>query len=159
MGFMLLPIFVAVFWIGMSAQSFGLSQSASGAGVPGQMKSAALVRGQQAAAYGQACVSAALALPGVISANLPVVMPAGVVMPTGAFCMTTPQGAGRNIYAVLPLGTPGMAAQTYGLTQYNAAWWRVLQAGVGTNMSTGGAQSFPASIPSPSLVDWVQSAS
>lgn len=156
MGFALLPLFLLVFWMGLSNQQFGLAQAVPGAGLAGQMQSIARVRGQQAAVYGQACEYAASSAPGLISASIAVTLPSGVAAPAGAFCMTTANGSGRNIYAVIPLSTPGSSSQANALTQYNAAWWRVTQGGLGSSMTSGVTQPLPATIPAPSLVDWTQ---
>src|ERR1700676_3964501 len=100
MGFLLLPIAVVLFYIGIASQAGQMTGSLPGAGQAGRMDALAVVRAQQAEAFSSACVSTASATAGLISASVVPAMPSGVAIPKGAVCMTTAGPAGsRNVYA------------------------------------------------------------
>lgn len=156
MGYMLLPIFTTLFFVGMTMQMQQLTNTGQGAGFSGARETVALVRAQTVETYAAACIEAAYAAPGVISGNLPVVLPAGVIPPTGSGCITTagPPG-GRYVYAYAP-NSPGAISQVSGDSGGNFAWYQVLVAGQAVNASTGTVTSVPQSIPVASLLEWVQ---
>lgn len=156
MGYMLLPFFTSLFFVGLTMQMGQMTNSGPGAGLSGAKETASLVRAQAVETYAAACVEAAYAAPGVVSGNLPVVLPAGVIAPTGSGCITTagPPG-GRYVYAYGP-NTPGAMSQVAGDSGGNAAWYQVRIAGQAVNASTGTVTNVPQVIPVGSLLEWVQ---
>ncbi|WP_434716303.1 hypothetical protein [Paraburkholderia sp. A3RO-2L] len=153
---MLLPIFTSLFFVGLTMQMQQMTNSGQGAGFSGARETAALVHAQTVETFAAACVEAAYAAPGVISANLPVVLPAGVIAPAGSGCITTagPPG-GRYVYAYAP-NSPGAISQVSDDSGGNAAWYQVLVAGQAVNAVTGTVTTIPQSIPVASLLEWVQ---
>ncbi|CAN7313065.1 hypothetical protein LJR034_001520 [Caballeronia sp. LjRoot34] len=154
MTFMILPLVAVLFFAGLAAQAAGFAQAVPGAGVAGRMQSAAIVSGHRAEVFAGACVEAALEAPGVIAATLPVPLPAGVIAPAGAGCITTAGATGgRNVYAVVP-AVPGAAGQVMSDTQGSAAWLRVEEAGLAFDLVTGLAVDVPASLTPGALLAW-----
>ena len=156
MGFAILPMVIALFFAGIATQAGQLARAVNGAGDVGLMENRAVVTAQRAEVFGSACVDAATATPGLVSANVPVNLPAGVNLPSGALCMTSAAaGGGRDVYAYLP-AAPGAAGRIVADTQTNVAWARVAAQGQAVNLVTGAVSAVPASIPVGSLLDWVQ---
>lgn len=156
MGFAVLPMIVALFFAGVAMQAGQLAGSVNGSGDVGLMENRAVARAQQAEVFGSACVDAATASPGLVSANITVSLPSGVTVPNGAICMASAAaGGGRNVYAYLPTA-PGAAGRIVSDTQTNVAWLRVSAPGQAVNLVTGAVSTVPASIPQGSLLDWVQ---
>lgn len=159
MAFAVLPLMVVVFWLSLSVTGWQQAQAVPGAGPAGMLEARAIVAAQRAEMFGTSCVSAALAAPGAISQSLPVTLPPGVVLPTGAVCMTTSgPGNGRNVYALLP-AQPGAFGRVRSDTQNNVAWFRVVSAGSASNLATGEVAAVPATIPVGYLLNWVQTSS
>ncbi|MGN6232412.1 MAG: hypothetical protein ACTHNZ_14785 [Trinickia sp.] len=155
MGFLVLPIMVVLFFIGLGMQMDQLAQAVTGAGRPGQMMNVATVTSQRMQTYAAACLDAATASP-VISQNIAVILPAGAVAPQGASCMTTPGPSGaRNVYAYAA-SKPGEAAQLMNDTYGSLAWYRVPAAGQAVMIATGQAAVVPATIPAGDMLEWVQ---
>lgn len=157
MGFLVLPIMVVLFFIGLGMQMDQLAQAVTGAGQAGQMANVAVVASQRMQAYGAACLDEATKNPGVVTQNLPLTtMPAGAVIPPGAACTTTPApGGARNVYAYAA-SKPGEAAQLMADTQGNQAWYRVPAAGQAVMIATGQVAAIPATVPAGDLLEWVQ---
>ena len=93
--------------------------------------------------FAAACTSAAAAAPGATSSNLPVVLPPGVAMPAGATCITSSNGSGRDVFAVVP-DMPGVATRLIG-DGFGAVWWDVKGAQV-VNMASGAPQAIPGAV-------------
>lgn len=152
---MLAPLVIVVFGLGLSMVNWQVGQQAPGAGMAGSMEALAAAAAQQAEVFGAACLAAATGAPGLISSNLAVALPAGVGSPSGAACMTTSAGVGRNVYAYMA-AVPGAAGQILQDSQGNAQWFRVQSAGIAANLMTGRTGAVPASIPVGSLLTWAQ---
>lgn len=156
MTFMILPLVAVLFFVGLAAQAAGIAQAVPGAGVAGRMQTAATVSAHRAEVFAGACVEAALEAPGVIAATVPVVLPAGVIAPAGAECITTAGATGgRNVYAEVP-AAPGAAGQVLNDTQGSAAWLRVQEAGRAVDLVTGLAADVPAIFTPGALLAWTQ---
>lgn len=157
MGFLLIPIMVVLFFVGLGMQMEQLAQAVTGAGRAGQMANVAMVASQRMQTYGAACLDEATKNPGMISQNLPLTTsPAGAVMPQGAVCMTTPAGGGaRNVYA-FAASKPGEAAQLMTDTQGSEAWYQVPAVGQAVMVATGQAAAIPATVPVGDMLEWVQ---
>lgn len=156
MAFALFPMIILVFFLGVRMQAADTAQAVPGAGMAGYSVSLARVRAQQLATFSAACMQAAGIQPGVISPSITVTMPSGAVVPTGAVCMTTANGSGRNVFAYMPDGA-GLASAAYTSTYNNYEWWRVGSTlGAAVNVATAAASPVPTQIPKGSLVSWVQ---
>lgn len=156
MAFMVLPIFVVLFFAGLTMQGAQLVAAGPGAGIAGHMETTAMVRGQVAAVFAAACLDAAYASPGSISNNLSVSLPDGVLPPIGSGCITTSNSSGgRNVYAYLS-GASGAIGQMASDGGAGATWYRVVSVGQATNVVTGLQSVIPQIIPAGSLLQWVQ---
>lgn len=156
MGFLLLPIMVVLFFVGLGMQMDQLAQAVTGAGRPGQMANVATVTSQRMQTYAAACLDAATASPGMISQNVTVSLPAGALAPQGALCMTTPGPAGaRNVYAYAA-SKPGEATQLMNDTYGSLAWYQVPAAGQAVMIATGQTAAIPAMIPAGDMLEWVR---
>ena len=158
MAFALLPLAAVMLLFGLGIQAFQLADSVPGAGPAGQMETRSVVSSQQAAMFGTACVSTALAQRGAISPNMTVTLPAGVLLPAGAVCMTTANGSGRNVYGYLP-AAPGAAGKLLADAQGGNNWFVIRAAGVAVSLAGGNTMSVPTTIPVSSLLNWVQTSS
>lgn len=159
MAFLILPFVVVLFMFGLTAQESQLVQASPGAGSAGRMDVLAQLSAAQVEAFGTACINAATATPGVVSDSITVTLPAGVLPPTGAICMTTANtGGGRNVYGYMPV-PPGTAGRVLHDTQGSAIWFQVLTTGKATSLVTGEVSAVPDSIPAQSLLAWVQTTS
>jgi len=156
MGFAILPLIAVLFFVGIEAQTGQLALSVAGAGVQGRMGNLAAIYAQEAEVFATACQNAAFATPGLISSSITVTLPAGVLVPSGAVCMTTSAGGGtRNVFAYTP-AVPGEAGQVVSDTQYSAAWYQVRTAGQAVNVVSSLTSAVPATIPTRSLLSWLQ---
>jgi hypothetical protein len=156
MGFLLFPLAAVMLFAGLVAQIAQLSSTLPGQGRAGMLEINARIAAQQAEMFGAACIDSAQRSGGVVSSNLPVVLPPGVMLPVGAVCATETAAVGvRNVYAWMPAG-PGAAGQLISDTDANAAWARVTRAGWATNLVTGQLQPVPAVAPIGALVATVQ---
>jgi hypothetical protein len=159
MGYLLLPIAMVLFYVGLSSQAGQLTGSLPGAGQAGRMDVVSVVRAQQAETFGASCIEQASATAGLISANIAPVLPSGVVVPTKAVCMTTAATAGaRNIFAFVP-SVPGAAGAVAADTNMNDSWFQVQTLGTAINLVSGQASTVPTSIPAGSLLQWIQTSS
>jgi hypothetical protein len=158
MAFAILPFAAIMLLFGLGIQATQLADSVPGAGLAGQMETRSLVSSQQAAMFGTACVNAAIAQTGVISPSIAVTLPAGVLLPASAVCMTTPNGSGRNVYAYLP-AAPGAAGRLIADSLGSGNWFAVRTTGVAVNLSAGNSMPVPATIPVGSLLNWTQTSS
>lgn len=158
MAFAILPFAAIMLLFGLGMQASQLADGVPGAGLAGQMETRSVVSSQQAAMFGAACQNAAIAQPGVVSPSIPVTLPAGVLLPTAAICMTTPNGSGRNVYAYLP-AAPGAAGRLLADSLGSGNWFAVRTAGLAVNLSAGTSLPVPATIPVGSLLNWIQTSS
>jgi len=159
MGYLLLPIAMVLFYLGLASQAGQLAGSVPGAGQAGRLDAISVVRAQQAEVFGAACIDQASAIPGLISAGISPVLPSGVAVPTNAVCMTTSAPAGaRNVYAFLP-SAPGAAGAVAVDSDLNGSWYRVQTLGIAVNLASGQASAVPTSIPAGSLLQWIQTSS
>ncbi|WP_321935269.1 hypothetical protein [Paraburkholderia sp. J8-2] len=152
MGFLILPMAMVAIFLGLGMQAMGFANAVPGAGPVGMSQQLAQTRAQQAEMLENACFEAALTSPGTISSNLTVVVPSGVVLPTGAMCVTSSAGGGsRNVYSVVP-GAPGAAAAIEHDTGHSAAWYEVTASGIATNLADGTSIAVPATFAKGSIV-------
>ncbi|MCW3587385.1 hypothetical protein [Burkholderia cenocepacia] len=153
---MVIPLFVVLFFVGLTMQGAQLVAASPGAGIPGHMETTAMVRGQVAGVFAAACLDAAYASPGTVSNNLSVTLPDGVLPPVGSGCITTASSSGgRNVYAYVS-GASGALGQMASDGGAGATWYRVAAAGQATNVITGLQSVIPQTIPAGSLLQWVQ---
>lgn len=160
MGYVILPFAVLLFLLGVSAQFGQQAQALPGAGLAGRADQLASVTAQSAQRFAAACITTAVASPGLISASIPVPTSiaggATVAAPAGAGCMTTSAGGTtRNVLAFMS-APPGAAAQVLRESGASASWYRVTASGQAVNLLTGAAWGVPVSIQVGALVDWVQ---
>lgn len=159
MAFLILPMITALFWLGLTAQSWQLADAVPGAGPAGRMVMQAQVSAQQAQMFATACISVATSNPGEVSPNIAVPLPLGVTLPTGAVCMTTAgTGNSRNVYGYVPV-VPGAMGRVLTDSQYNPMWYSVRTSGQAVNLATGQAVVVPTSIPVGVVLAWVQTSS
>ncbi|MBB6592752.1 hypothetical protein LBW62_08165 [Ralstonia solanacearum] len=158
MAFAILPFAAIMLLFGLGMQASQLADSVPGAGLAGQMETRSLVSSQQAAMFGTACLNAAIAQPGAVSPSIAVTLPAGVLLPLAAVCMTMSNGSGRNVYAYLP-AAPGAAGRLLADSLGSGNWFAVRAAGVAVNLSVGNTMPVPATIPVGSLLNWTQTSS
>lgn len=157
-GFALFPMVVLTLFLAWTVGTQQLADALPGAGPAAQLDIAAHITAQQAEVFTSAFVSSAIASPGLVSASLVVQLPPGVSVPKNALCMTTANGAGRNIYGYLPT-VPGMVGQIISDTQGNAMYYRVTSIGVGSNLVTNAVIALPTAIPVGNVVMWSQASS
>lgn len=150
----LLPLVVVLFFSGLIGQTAFWSQTVEGAGAAGAMENAAVQRAAAAEAYASACVESAIEEGDVVSSSIAVTLPAGLIAPTNAGCMTTTASGGLNVYAYVP-SVPGAAAKIRANTAGDLSWYSVRSAGTAVNLATGTSYSVSSSIPSGYLLDWV----
>ncbi|WP_321943704.1 hypothetical protein [Paraburkholderia tropica] len=150
----LLPMVMVLFFAGLIAQTGLLSQSVAGAGAAGALESAAAQRAAAAEVYAAACVEAALEQGDVVSSSITVTLPAGVIAPDDAGCMTTSASSGLNVFAYVP-SVPGAAGRIRANTLGDMSWYAVRASGTAINLSTGTSYTVSSSIPSGELLDWV----
>lgn len=155
-----MPLAVLLFLFGLSAQLSQQAQAVPGAGVAGLADHVAGAAAQAAQRYAAACVTSAVASPGLISnsltVNTSIVGGATVATPAGAGCMTTSAGgATRNVLAYMS-APPGSAARVLRESGASASWYRVTASGQAVNLLTGATWGVPSSIQVGALVDWVQ---
>jgi len=159
MGFMILPLAVVVFFVGLTVEFNQMTQAVAGAGKTGQMVNAMIVSAQRAEIFGAACLSAAIASPGLISANIDVIstLPPGTIAPASAVCMTEAvAGGGRSVYSYTT-EVPGEAGQVMADTQMNESWFQVDLPGEATNLAISQPPSaLPATVPVGTILKWVQ---
>lgn len=152
MGFLMLPMAVVAISFGLLMQAIGLANAVPGAGPVGIAQQLAQTRAQQAEMFEGVCFNTALDSPGTVSNSLPLILPSGVVMPSGAMCMTTNAGGGsRYVYSVVP-GAAGAGGAIEQNTGRSAAWYEVTASGVATNLVDGSVLTVPATFAKGSLV-------
>lgn len=157
MGFMILPMAVALFCIGLTMQFTQTAQAVPGStSWPSHVDAIATITAQQSELFASACLTAALTSPGLVSQQMTVVMPAGTLAPASAVCATaTAPGGGRYVYAYSPMPS-GMGANVLSDTYNNPSWYRVSTAGQAANLVTGLVSAVPTSIPVGDIVQWLQ---
>ncbi|WP_206956341.1 hypothetical protein [Trinickia acidisoli] len=156
MAFLVLPVMVVLFYLGMAMEFNQWAQAVPGAGKPGQMVNVATVSAQQAEVFGAACLDTATATAGMISSSITVTLPTGVTTPANAVCMTTSAGGGtRNVYAYAP-AVSGEAGQVMTDSDSSAAWFLVPRSGRAVGIVSGQPSAIPATIPAGSLLAWFQ---
>lgn len=156
MGFLVLPIMVVLFFIGLGMQMDQLAQAVDGSGRVGRMTNTATVAAQRMQTYAASCLDAATASPGLISPSLTVLLPSGVLAPQGATCMTTAAGAGTRYVYSYAVSLPGEAAQLMTDTHWSSVWYLVQAQGQAVNLFTSTVSAVPAAIPVGTVLDWVQ---
>ncbi|MGF6440608.1 hypothetical protein [Paraburkholderia youngii] len=157
MGFLIYPLAVAMFCIGLTMQFTQTAQSVPGSAAwPMHQDAIATITAQQSEVFASACLTAALTARGVVSQQMTVVMPAGTLAPASAVCATTAApGGGRYVYAYSAMPS-GMSANILKDTYSNPSWYRVSVAGQAANLVTGLVSAVPATIPVGDIVQWLQ---
>lgn len=158
MGYLAVPFMAVIFCLGMTWQSMQSSQNLGGSGTVGRMASLASVTASEAESFAAACMSSAAGIPGLITSTLTVTMPTGVLAPAHANCMTEANGSGRFVYAYMP-SAPGAAGQVMTDTGLDASWYIVAAAGQATNLATGQTATIPSTIPTGSILAWLETSS
>jgi len=149
----------AVFMAGVGALYQLQAATAPKAGVNGQAEVAAAASAERVGSFGAACIKAAQAAPGAVSPALPVTQGAGgatITPPADANCMTTSApGGGRYVFASAKM-VPGVSFYLRRNTDASAAWYSVPFAGQAVSLTSGQVYAIPASIPTGSVLNWVQ---
>lgn len=153
MGWMLAPVAAFLFYFGLTMTQAQQATSKQGAGDIGVMDQRANFSAKEAEVFAYACYTSAASQSGLISSNVAVTMPAGVIRPASANCMTTANGSGRNVFgyiAVNPCAIPVVLADAHG----SSTWFKVTAQGVAQNLERGETAAVSGQIPVGDLVNY-----
>ena len=144
----ILPVIMAMIFLGLMAQDSQLAQAVPGSATQSsQLGDSAASAAVQAELFGTACLNAALAVPGEISSSVEVTMPVGVPVPEESVCETVADpGGGRDVLSYTPL-VSGEISEVGSATQSNASWFQSTAKGQATGLFTGASLQIPTTVP------------
>ncbi|MBN3761073.1 hypothetical protein [Burkholderia sp. Ac-20365] len=155
MGFAIFPIVVVMFFAGITMQLMQSANGVVGASVAEHIQNKAIVSALEAEAFSTSCLNAALSSPGMVSANITVVLPNGVPTPPNAVCMSTSApGGGRNVYSYLP-AVPGEFGRIGADSGMSELWLRGLGQGQAASIASGQSVTVPTNIPTGTVIQQV----